>query len=253
MKKSIVPVLTLLVVIITIPILFIVNLKEESTIDTVLSNEYYSYLPVEAKDYIKDVYEETGTIIYTEKNKKRNVPYLNPTYVEYLTLEESEKQNVGLIPNPYVLEYIPNEASLEIELPSSYDLRNVNGKNFLTPLKNQKSLGICWSIASLEQAESYLMVKSNKSYTSSSQRFSERQLDYATSTNGILNYTNQFGRRKLGEGGNFSYASEILSYGISAVDEKVMPFDESLNAKPLSEVLNYKNAKYYGKSVYIYT
>ena len=59
MKKSIVPVLTLLVVIITIPILFIVNLKEESTIDTVLSNEYYSYLPVEAKDYIKDVYEET--------------------------------------------------------------------------------------------------------------------------------------------------------------------------------------------------
>jgi len=243
-KKSIVPVLTLLVVIITIPILFIVNLKEESTIDTVLSNEYYSYLPVEAKDYIKDVYEETGTIIYTEKNKKRNVPYLNPTYVEYLTLEESEKQNVGLIPNPYVLEYIPNEASLEIELPSSYDLRNVNGKNFLTPLKNQKSLGICWSIASLEQAESYLMVKSNKSYTSSSQRFSERQLDYATSTNGILNYTNQFGRRKLGEGGNFSYASEILSYGISAVDEKVMPFDESLNAKPLSEVLNYKNAKY---------
>lgn len=244
MKKSIVPVLTLLVVIITTPILFIINFKEDSMINTVLSNEYYSYLPVEAKDYIKDVYEKTGTIIYTEKNKKSNVPYLNPTYVEYLILEEEEKQNVDLIPNPYVLEYIPNEASLEIELPSSYDLRNVNGKNFLTPLKNQKSLGICWSIASLEQAESYLMVKNNKSYTASSQKFSERQLDYATSTDGILNYTNPFGRRKLGEGGNFSYASEILSYGISAVDEKVMPFDESLNAKSLAEILNYKNAKY---------
>lgn len=244
MKKSIVPVLTLLVVTITTPILFIINFKEDSMIDIVLSNEYYSYLPIEAKDYIKDVYEKTGTIVYTEKNKKSNVPYLNPTYVEYLKLEEAEKQNVDLIPNPYVLEYIPNEASLEIELPSSYDLRNVNGKNFLTPLKNQKSLGICWSIASLEQAESYLMVKNNKSYTASSQKFSERQLDYATSTNGILNYTNPFGRRKLGEGGNFSYASEILSYGISAVDEKVMPFDESLNAKSLSEILNYKNAKY---------
>ena len=48
------------------------------TITTVLKTKSYDYLPREAKEYIEKVYEETGEIVPTEKNKKENEPYLNP-------------------------------------------------------------------------------------------------------------------------------------------------------------------------------
>ncbi len=40
-----------------------------SKIDTVLKSRDYSYLPKEAKNYIKNIYNNSGVIIRTEKNK----------------------------------------------------------------------------------------------------------------------------------------------------------------------------------------
>ena len=80
----------------------------------------------------------------------------------------------------------------EASLPSSYDSRNVNGKNFVSPTKNQANMGICWAFSSAEVVETYLMKQSNTSYYSSSQLISERQIDYATSINGIKDYTSEY-------------------------------------------------------------
>ena len=57
----------------------------------------YSYLPEEAKEYIKEKYEETGEVILTEKNKEKNKLYLNPQYVKYLTYSEEEKDKFGRV------------------------------------------------------------------------------------------------------------------------------------------------------------
>ena len=45
------------------------SIRKTIYINTVLSQKSYSYLPTEAKEYIKEVYEETGEVILTEKNK----------------------------------------------------------------------------------------------------------------------------------------------------------------------------------------
>ena len=208
----------------------------------VLKSDSYSYLPEEAKDYIKDVYDETGEIVLTEKNKKENTPYLNPKYVSYLTLNSAEKANVDVIPETVITDYVPQ--NIQGSSPSTYDLRSVNGNSYITPLKNQSSLGICWAFSTVEQAESYLMVTRGIPYNSSTEMFSTRQLDYAASDNGINNYENENGYRPLGDGGNFHMSSYVLANGLSLAYDSYMPFNTSKAKKELYEVLNYDNAEY---------
>ena len=67
------------------------NFKSSSKIEKILKTESYSYLSPAAKNYVKEVYENTGELILTEKNKKKNEPYLNPKYALYLSLSEEEQ------------------------------------------------------------------------------------------------------------------------------------------------------------------
>ena len=242
-------------IIIIIPILIIVfivclniNTIKEIRINTTLNNKYYSYLPEEAKDFIKDVYNETGNIILTEKNKEVEKPYLNPKYVDYLTKSDKEKEKIDLIPEPYTVEYEYNEVGDET-FSSTYDLRNVGGKSYITNIKDQGDLGICWAFSSSEQAESLLMVN-NSSIQANPKKFSARQMDYATSQYGILSYTNKHAFRALSDGGNFYMSSEIMSYGLSLIDESKMnyspaaAYEDLQSPKEVSEVLSFKNSNY---------
>ena len=236
----------LLIVFFIITIIGIISIiiynKNNNYITSVLKQESYSYLPLNAKEYVQQVFEETGEVLLTEKNKKENVPYLNPEYITYLELSEKEKNELEIIPEPYIIEYDYTKAKSGEDLPESYDLRNYD---YITPLKNQKAMGICWTFAAAEQAESYLMTKNSQAYNSSTTKvFSPRQIDYATSSNGIKEYTNKHAFRVLGGGGNFYMASEIMSYGLSLIDEASMPFTTDYNQKELSQVLNYTNSNY---------
>ena len=112
-------------------------------IDKVLKSSSYDYLPVEAKTYIKNIYKETGIIIKTEKNKEENLPYLNPKFIKYLSLSKEEKNEIDLIPEVYSIEYNYNKLKSNNNLPSSFDLRNVNGNNYLTPLINNSQTNSC--------------------------------------------------------------------------------------------------------------
>ena len=117
------------------------NAKNDSKIEKILRSEYYSYLPQEAQEYVRDVYEQTGNIVLTENNKKVNTPYLNPQYVEYLTLDDYEKEKVEVIPDILRLDYTKQEY-VSATYDSYYDLRNIDGSSFITPLKNQGNLAM---------------------------------------------------------------------------------------------------------------
>ncbi len=242
MKKNlkIIPIVVLIVVL----ALMATNNQspKNKNIQKVLKTEAYSYLSKEAKEYIEEVYQETGTIVSTEKNKEENVPYLNPKYVSYLSLSEEEKEQVEEIPQVYAIDF-PSEGSNEI-LPTTYDLRNVNGKNFVSPIRNQDTLDLCWSFTTAEQLESYLMVKNNQTYSSSSQLFSTRQIDYASSTNGIKDYNNENGTRELTKGGNFLASTLVISNGLGLVSDSLIPFTLDKSQRELSEVLNYSRSLY---------
>ena len=245
-KKGKILISIISIIMITIIGLAIYKNKNELYIDKVLTEKSYSYLPKEAKNYIKNIYQKTGKVILTEKNKKENTPYLNPKYVDYLTLTDDKKEKVEVIPNNYVVDFQDGDVQNET-YPSRYNLNSVNNKNYLTPFYNQGNLGICWAFASIEQAESYLMVKNNESYSEQTQRFSARQMDYATSINGIKNYENENAyNRNLTDGGNYYMSQFIMSYGLSLNDYE--GYNQAITKKELHEVLNFKNSKYELKS-----
>lgn len=222
---------------------------KEKNIDEILSSSSYSYLPLEAKNYIKSVYEETGTLILTEKNKKENEPYLNPAYAEYLSYDDEEKSSFGSIPISLITDYYETESNSSDSLPSSYDLRDVDGKNYVTPVRNQGNLGICWAFASAGSAESYLLKKNDESYDASSLLISERQIDYGTSVDGLKDYDNKyvnFIRRNLGSGGNIFVASILMASGVSVFNyNDFKDYDDTdLQAMEAFDVINYKKSQY---------
>ena len=234
--------------------LVLINVKDNNkvNINRILNKDEYSYLSSEAKEYIKNVYNDTGEVVLTEKNKQSGVPYLNPEYADYLSLSVEEQKQTELIPDVYLVDIVENDIYND-SFPSSYDLRNVNGKNFLTPMKDQGSLGICWAFSTVEQAESYLLLKNNTSYNSSSSVFSARQMDFAISSDGIKNYDNSDNMyRSLSSGGNFLMSSLAVANGISLVSDTIFPFNESNDARKLKDVLNYNNSLYEANSsIYI--
>ena len=225
------------------------SIKKTIYINNVLSQKSYSYLPDKAKEYIKEIYEETGKVILTEKNKKENKLYLNPQYVEYLTYSEEEKDELGEIPISMVIDYSKRDVAKNINVPSSYDLRNVNDNNYVTPVRDQGNLGICWTFATAGAAESHLLKTTNTSYSASSKLISERQIDYATSRNGIKDYKNEyvsFINRSLGDGGNFYVSTIALANGISFVNYNDFKEynDKDLKKMELSDVLSYSKSLY---------
>ena len=221
-----------------------INLNKTNKIERVLKTEYYAYLPKAAQNYIKDVYEETGEVLLTEKNKEVNEPYLNPNYVTYLQLSDEEKEDVSIIPNPYTVDYVFTKESPSQQFPSVYNLENVNGNNYTSEIYDQGNLGTCWAFATLQNAESHLMIKKNEPRNANSTRFSVRQLDYAASEDGIKDYENPWGVAPLASGGNFVYATTLMANGLSLVADEYMPYVETIDQKPLHEIHNYSNSLY---------
>ena len=248
----------------------VANTSALSEIELILSGEAYNYLPDSAKDFIRENYKVSGFVIPTEKNRQSGNLYLNPEYVDYLEMSEENRQKLEVIPMAYLIAEIDeNEPTLKTmrksgdpetlnvteandyiskddTFPATYDLRDINGNTYITPLKNQGSFGLCWDFAFNEQAESYLMVQSGTPYNANTtQMFSIRQLDYATSTNGLNNYINTDGSRLLTKGGNYYMASLMAANGLAFVTDSYMPYNTTdTSLKEMADIFNYSNSLY---------
>ena len=214
-------------------------------IEKILKSEDYNYLSDNAKDFIRENYELTGDVILTEKNREVNQPYLNPYYIDYLDLTDSEKKSVSYIPPTTVVDFVPVDGVQGAEL-DNYDLRDYS---IVTPVRNQGSLGLCWSFAVSSVMETYIMKTTRTTYNAdTTQLINERQLDYATSSNGIKDYDNEyvsFYKRNVGSGANFYIATVALANGVGVVDYGWKAYDDT-DTEPmeLHEVLNYSNSLY---------
>lgn len=249
MRKKRIILVCIIMLFIALVAIGVVNFNSKKDINKILASDEYSYLPMEAKNYIKKVYEESGVVLLTEKNKEDGMPYLNPTYVSYLVEKEGKDVVVGNIPMATTVDYSLNKKYESAVLPSSYDLRNVDGKNFITPVRNQGDMGLCWAFSTAGVVESKLLKSNNVSYTSSAQLISERQLDYATAVDGINDYKSEyvsFVERRLGFGGNFYISTIAMANGITLNDYNAFKAynDMDYSMMELKDVLNYNKALY---------
>ena len=214
-------------------------------IEEVLKTDAYSYLPEKAKDYIREVYNDEGIILHTEKNKEKNIEYLNPAYIEYLTRNEE----VAVIPSSTIVDFVPGIVKNAENLPSKFDLRDVDGKNYVTPFKNQGSEGLCWAYATNATIESHLLKVNNKEYDETASIISEQQLDYATASNGteIDNHI-YVNKRELSSGGNFADAEKVMLDGLAIVQRRwdQEHVNQISNKSPiaLEDIYNFDNSLY---------
>ncbi len=230
-----------------------INTKE-SEISILLKTEPYEYLNPAAKEYITAVYQSSGRIVLTEKNKKEGIPYLNPLYVSYLAMSEEQKEKMEVIPDVYITDYIADVEKEYGALPTSYNLGNVNGKNYLSPVKDQSPFGICWAFATVQNAETLALLKQGKVYSGIADQLSVRHLDYVNSTDGFhyLNaagnkvaYDNkENGTRKLTGGGNFFMAMLSMGNGLGFSTETNFGWNTQTTTKIPSTLLNYGKIKY---------
>ena len=224
MKKNIKIFLSVFVIITVFLIGGFILKNNKQSITTILSRKDYAYLPREAKEYVKRVYEETGDLIHTEKNKEDGEPYLNPDYVEYL--KNDKNKNYGHIPEKYITDHSykndivakQGDSSEKVSRPY-YNLRD---DGYITNIYDQGSEGICWSFASTTSLESYFAIKSNKTKMLT---FSEKQVDYATTkaekaidigSNPYIKENDIIGET-LNEGGNMLRYANSTAIGISPV------------------------------------
>lgn len=187
--------------------------KYLSTEETLETNSFKSLSP-NVKDFTKEYNNESGEIILTKALSKRGGSYLNQNYTEYL-----DSENIGgysIV--PLSTSSAPALFGSSINYPSRFDLRNVDGMNFVTPNKNQGSEDLCWAYATASLLETHDLMVKNKSYDSTAVLFSEKQMDYATANNGIIGGNNvipAYLARRLSGGGSFKDARDVLLERIS--------------------------------------
>jgi len=196
----------------------------------------------------------------TEENKVPGEPYLNPKWVEWNNLPDEEKSKWEVIPQKLIVDYIyePEKPKLyetiinkynllapKVEtLPSKYNLKD---DGYVSPIKNQGSLGLCWAFATVGAVESNALKTLGKSLI-----FSERQIDYAVSNpaTSITEGYNPYGNsdQVLGNGGGWFYlAADVFRSGISPVFTSTWgSYSTSTTKKQnLSKVINNDNVKYH--------
>ena len=155
-------------------------------------------------------------------------------YKEWLKLSEEEK-NGTIAPFPINIRKNNVDNSLKgkinsilksITIPSSYDLRD----HIDIEVKDQGITGACWAFSANTSLESYLALH-NETYN-----FSERHIDYETSTS-FTDGTNSYAlNRTVGSGGFTSTAFTYYSRGSGPILEEDMPFENNEGSIALYEL-----------------
>lgn len=235
MKKKML--MFLLIIFLLIAIFSFSFLKKEYKIEIDFTNDAYSYLPESAKVFILDEASK-GRKVLTEKNKEPGQLYLNPIYVDYLTMSPAQQSNVEIIPEAYTWD---NDIKTKTSsFASKYSLVE---ENFSTKVKNQSTLGICWAFATYSAIETNILISG---LSNTEVNFAERQLDYAMA-NKLIEINNPYALEdyELGGAANFTSAASYLNYGITPIEETVWgPFDTSFSDRSLNEVLDSGNVSY---------
>ena len=140
------------------------------------------------------------------------------------------------------------------DLPSKVDLRDYNGKNYVSPVKSQVLWSICWSFDSIAAAETNIAYDSGHDYNNETDEAEARLFDLSEKHLAWFSYTplpdnneaypsqggeglhvilpegaspNTISEKTYNIGGVCNYASTIFSAGMGPVLEKEAPYQKT--------------------------
>ena len=152
-------------------------------------------------------------------------------------VEQSLKKNGSYVSNistayNYLEGTTKNTKKKSQTYPSTYDLRNVNGKSYVTPVKFQNPWGTCWGFATIAASETSIAYELNLS----PDQIDLSELHLAWFALNPLpadekNYPSQagegvtvIGNEPLNNGGMLYTATSVISSGIGPVGESLVPY-----------------------------
>ena len=164
---------------------------------------------------------------------------LNPAFLEYQ--EQLSQQGTsgetgmprGKTPSPLNLSHLQSGIFPDAErtaFPTVYDLRNVGGVNYVTPVRNQNPYGTCWTFGALGSLESNTLMASGGN---GAPDYSEWHMAYfgyidqSSALPGFENYTTADLPGIFNEGGLDWKAVALLARWTGAVAESVVPYNGS--------------------------
>ena len=132
----------------------------------------------------------------SDKEKRRRLGYVpGPDEPSLEQIESISKQNYDICKSESSL--------LKVSIPKSFDWRNVNGRNFITPVKDQITCGACVAFGVVATLESSARITCNIAvngpgslpYLSEAQLFfcNGRKCDYGWSITPAMNYAQNTG------------------------------------------------------------
>ena len=149
-------------------------------------------------------------------------------------------------------------------LPSKFDLRNVDGKNYVSPVKLQNPWGTCWSFGATAAAETSLAYKMGHDYNTETGSDMDNMFDlsekhlawfaYSALPEDCEEYPSQGGEGLYGiyndkncpdgisdsiynVGGYTNYAATIYSAGMGPTVEALLPYEPTTDKKYTKQVV----------------
>lgn len=139
----------------------------------------------------------------------------------------------GFVPNPLLVNHSHTELRSGQLLPEVYDLRDLDGKNYISSIKNQGPYGTCWSFATLAAIESVWSKNGLGDYNLSVRNMANCHGFELTST----------------QGGNHQMSTAYLTRMNGPVSNRVDPYsdmaEQSCRKVDASEIPYYVTAAYY--------
>lgn len=180
------------------------NLKKLLILVILAGTCFVAYKKIDFK-FKKNKDIESSIVRYTVDDKVYGMPYINPEWEKYMQLTDEEKEEIEVIPDQYIYNYIPEENLYGdySNLPSRFKLTD----DYPITIYDQGSEGLCWAYATAS------MLEANLKYTKNiNEQFSAQQLSRISSM-GLYNLNHNYGTG-LGYTQHTGFYNSILSSGM---------------------------------------